>query len=122
VARAKRRKRKGRAVGFFLLAGLTLLIAGFIARREIPFLIRHGYHHPPTSINGDNAMPRTLATGGANTNHSDAAAKTRNVAAVAARDQYANGAQTAAETEEPREDLSSSDRQQLGKLIKERAR
>jgi hypothetical protein len=129
VARAKRRRRKSRAFGFFLLAGLTLLIAGFIARREIPFLIRHSYRRAPAAVNSDNAPARTMAVGDGALHHSgapaktgNAPAKTRNEDAVAVADQSAKGAHVAAEGGEPPEETTRSDRQRLGNLIRERSR
>ncbi len=52
MARAKR-KRKGRAAAFLLLAGLALLIAGFIARHEIPILIKEAGRSPAAPANAD---------------------------------------------------------------------
>jgi hypothetical protein len=49
-------------VSFLLLAGLTLLIAGFIARREIPGLIRQN-HFSPAPGHSDNGSAPGLADG-----------------------------------------------------------
>jgi hypothetical protein len=53
LARARRKKSKGRAARFLLLAGLALLIAGFVARHEIPFLIKHDGHSPAAAAHAD---------------------------------------------------------------------
>jgi hypothetical protein len=63
LARSKRSKRKSRAVGFLFLAGLTLLIAGFIARREIPGLIRHSRPRLHLPDRGDSGQAQGLAAG-----------------------------------------------------------
>jgi len=54
LARSRRRnKNKGRAAEFLFLAGLALLIAGFVARHEIPFLLKHAAHSPAAPAHAD---------------------------------------------------------------------
>ncbi|MGO9059800.1 MAG: hypothetical protein ACLQU2_20835 [Candidatus Binataceae bacterium] len=66
MARAKRRRNKSRAFRFFLLAGLTLLIAAFIARREIPFLMKSGINARPRPARGASENPQRLVRAGEN--------------------------------------------------------
>jgi hypothetical protein len=99
VARARRKRRKSKALGFFLLAGLTLLIAGLIARHEIPFLIRHSHHRAHANVIGDNAASGSLVVDHKDRNTFDAPA-----------------------SGQPQEEITRSDREELGNLIRERSR
>jgi len=61
---ARRKKKKGKAARFLLLAGLSLLIAGFIARRTIQVLIKHDGHSPAASADADTGGQQGLVGGG----------------------------------------------------------
>jgi hypothetical protein len=121
VARAKKRKKKSRAYRFFLLAALTLLIAGFIARREIPLLMRHSSRPPPPHVSEDRENFPDLAAPGENlhppvvSDSSDDGA--RQLAAHLKKDLRASAQQG-----HPHEEITGAERQKLGDLIKERSR
>jgi hypothetical protein len=67
VARAKKRtKNRGRAARFFLLAFLALLIAGFIARRSIPLLMKPHTRPAAVPVHRDSASEPALAGAGEN--------------------------------------------------------
>jgi hypothetical protein len=119
VARSKRRRNKSKAFRLFLLAALTLLIAGFIARREIPALMKSGIDAVPHRAT-DGVTPHAHAAGGADLQP----------AVVSAHDQ--GGAPVQAEPGAKRqrrgnsvigsgEEITGSERQQLGELIRERS-
>jgi hypothetical protein len=123
VARSKRRTRSWlRAFRFFLLAALTLLVAGFIAHGEIPFLMGSGIdvvvpHRAPAA----NAKRHGLVAGGENLHPSttpadedDNAAQVAPASAIQRRSSPGKGSTT--------EEITGSERQQLGELIKERSR
>jgi hypothetical protein len=107
VARSKRKKRKGKAASFLLLAGLTLLIAGFIARREIPGLIRSSRPAPQRPAQGNSGRVPGLAGGG------------ENLHSPSGTDVYADGA---AQTNQSGEHITGSERRALDALIKQKSR
>jgi hypothetical protein len=104
---------------------LTLLIAGFIARREIPGLIRQR-HFPPAPGHADSGDALGLAGGGeklhplANAGvYADGtagAAGERNAAPAA------DGSQAEARNDRAGERITSSERQALDDLIKLKSR
>jgi hypothetical protein len=121
VARSKRRRNKIRAFGFFLLAALTLLIAGFIARGEIPFLMGSGVDVVPHRAPAALANRHGLVAGGKNLHPAvTPAGEDGNAAQVApaSGNQRRNSPGKGSSTE----DITGSERQQLGELIKERSR
>jgi hypothetical protein len=107
LARSKSRKRKGRAASLLLLAGLTLLIAGFIARREIPGLIRHSRPRLGLPARGDNGQVQGLAESGENL-HSPA--------------DNAVHADATAQSNGSGEHITASERRALDDLIKQKSR
>jgi hypothetical protein len=121
VGRAK--KKKGRAAGFLLLAGLALLIAGFIARREIPILIKEAGHSPAAAAHADiggisdgeklqpPAEPRLYA------GSSDSSAGVERSASPAA-----NVVHDTNQENQSGEHLSDTERRQLDNVIKEKSR
>ncbi len=124
-AKARRKKKKGRGIGFLLLAGLSLLIAAFIARREIPGLIKHASRSPAAPAQADTggleglagggeklhppAEPRLYAGGG------DRAVAARRLASPS-KDSHEGAA-----SDRPGEYINGSERQRLESLIKEKS-
>jgi hypothetical protein len=124
LAPAKRKRKKGRAAGFLLLALLTLLIAGFIARRTIQRLIKQDAESA-ASANADTGGPPGLVGGGERPHPSgDITAGGGNDAAgrlpVAAP--RGNDLHKGAEKKQPGERITGSERRQLDDLIKEKSR
>lgn len=122
MARA-RRKKKGRAAGFLLLAGLALLIAGFIARREIPNLIRQA-HSPAAAAHADIGGVPDLSGGEklhppdeprlyAGTGEGGAGQRTVSPGG--------NDSHSAARENQSGEHINGSERRQLDNLIKEKS-
>jgi len=120
VARAKRRRNKGRAYRFFLLAALTLLMAAFIARREIPFLMKLGIDGRHRPARGASENPQRLVGGGENLHpYLTPAGEDGRASQGAARseNQPPGGPKKAPAVEE----ITGSERRQLGELIKGRS-
>jgi hypothetical protein len=120
VARAKRRRNKGRAYRFFLLAALTLLMAAFIARREIPFLMKLGIDGPHRPARDASENRQRLVGGGENLHPSLTPADEDGRAsqgAARSENQPPGGPKRAPAGEE----ITGSERRQLGALIKDRS-
>jgi hypothetical protein len=125
VARAKRRRKKGKAFRYFMLAALTLVIAGFIARHEI-----WHYEHPtPAPAKAESRAPQRDTAGApgvvppigpagaTGTKVKPAAASgSKRIAANAANNPRGRSHRGPAG-----EELSGSDRRELSDLIKERS-
>ncbi len=116
-----RRKKKGRGIGFLLLAGLTLLIAGFVARHEIPRLIEEAGQSPARPAQADTGN-RAL-TGGM----PDYRPPSRLYAGAGATEQKRTeterpNSNDASDNSAPREKITNSEREQLNKVIKEKSR
>jgi hypothetical protein len=120
VARAKKRKKKqSRAYRFFLLAALTLLIAGFIARHEIPLLIRNSRRPAPAHVSEDRENFPDLAAPGGNL-HPPVVSEAADDRARRLADHLKNDLR--ARQSPPHDELTGAERQRLGDLIKERSR
>jgi len=127
LSRSRRKKRKSRAAGFLTMAGLTVLIAGFVARHEIPTLIRQAAHSPAARANADTGAPDSLggdverlppradspvyASGG---NGDAAQQKMGSRGTAEARDQVKKNPSG--------EHITAAERRQLDKLIGEKSR
>jgi hypothetical protein len=120
LARTRKKKSKGRAARFLLLALLVVLIAGFIARREIPVLIHNAARG---SADADTGGRRSLDEGRENLHSSAGGGLSANGGPVggqpmvspAGNDVQANG-------KPPGEHITSAERRQLDDLIKEKSR
>ncbi|HEV3110308.1 MAG TPA: hypothetical protein VGY99_07420 [Candidatus Binataceae bacterium] len=124
MAPAKRKKRKGRAARFLLLALLTLLIAGFIARRTIQRLIKQDAD-AAASANADTGGQQGLVGGGERLHPpDDIAAGGDNGAGggPAAASPAGNRLHSGAEKNRSGERITGSDRRQLDDLIKQKSR
>ncbi len=125
MAPARRKKKKGRAARFLLLAGLTLLIVGFIARRTIPMLIKHGGHLPAASTNGDTGGRQGLVGAGEKLHPpadipryaGDGAAAGQRLPPAAGNDSHDGG-----EKNQSGEHITGPESRQLDDLIKEKSR
>jgi hypothetical protein len=116
-----RGKKKGRGIGFLFLAGLTLLVAGFVARHEIPFLLEQAGQSPARPAQADTGnrnltggMPDYRPPAGL---YAGAGAMEQKRAQAAASN--SNGS---LEKNAPRENITNSEREQLNRVIKEKAR
>ena len=122
MARAKqRRKKKSRAARFFLLAALTLLIAGFIARRQIPILMRPSYRPAPARVGEERGSLPDLAVPGENL-HAPAVSASPDSSAEQLAAHLKKDLSIRAPQGPPREEITGAERQHLGDLIKERSR
>ncbi len=115
-----RRRRNGRAAAFLLLAGLALLIAGFIARHEIPILIKEAGRSPATPANAD-------LGGGEKAHPPDAPPMYANGRSGTARDSQSESpgitdSQKPAQENQSGEHLTGAERRQLEKVITEKSR
>lgn len=122
VARPKkRRKNKSRAARFFLLAALTLLIAGFIARREIPILMRPSHRLAPARVGEERGSLRDFTVPGENL-HAPAVSASPDGSAKDLAARLKKDLRVRAPQGPPHEKITGTERQQLGDLIKERSR
>jgi hypothetical protein len=98
---------------------VTLLIAAFLARREIPFLMKSGIDARPRPARGASEKPQRLV-GGSENLHSSVTPAGEDASRVAARsgNQPDSGPQKAPAGEE----ITGPERRQLGELIKDRSR
>lgn len=122
MAVSRRKKKKGRAATFLLLAGLTLLIAAFIARRTVLKLISEDAQTPAAAIADTGAPPEPGAGSGPNVPddaHRYAGASDR-TAAGATHDR--NDPNKDAAKNHPGEHITGSERRQLDTLIREKSR
>jgi len=126
LAPAKRKKKKGRAARFLLLALLTLLIAGFIARRTIQRLIRQDALSR-SSANADTGEQQGLVGAGERLHPSDD--RPRYAGGGGGADGGApiasparNDSHHGAEKNQSGEHITGSERRQLDDLIKEKSR
>jgi len=119
---ARPAKKKGRGAGFLLLAGLTLLIAGFVARHEIPQLIRGAEQSPAQPAQADVGVqerrggmpdfhPPNRQYAGAGPAHRDRPHSNRGI--TPGRESEKSG---------PRENITDSERRQLNEVIKQKSR
>ncbi len=119
MARVKRKTNRGRAIRLLLLAGLTLLIAGFIARREIPSLIERTARSPAgadADYGGQGASPANQTDPHPSAGHREYAGnRTRQAPDAASK---AGGDQE----NQSGEHITGSDRRQLDKLIEQKSR
>ena len=123
MARARKRtKNRGKAARFFLLAFLALLIAGFIARRSIPLLMKQHTRPAAVPVQGDdNAKQPGLAGAGENlrppvtSDRPDGGAKQ-----LAAHS--TNAVRSRVLKDPAGEQLTGAERRRLDNLIKERSR
>ena len=102
-----------RALGFFLLAALTLLVAGVIARTEVPALMKSRIDVPRwmrESVQARAFEARTRAP---------VEAPRRPLANA---DTASNQAHASAGSASHGEEIKDAERQQLGALIRERSR
>jgi hypothetical protein len=115
-----RKKRKGRGLGFIFLAGLTLLIAGFIARHEIPILIKEAGQPSARPAQADIGSDVRGATSGY-----------RPPSRVYAGAASASGKRLESRSRDsdqeigkkgPHDNITDSERRQLNKLIQEKSR
>ncbi len=121
VARPKkRRKKKSRAARFFLLAALTLLIAGFIARREIPNLIRSSHRLAPARVGEERGSLPDLVVPGENL-HAPAGFASPDSSAKDLAAHLKKDLRVRAPQGPPHEEITGTERQRLGDLIKERS-
>ncbi len=122
MARVKqRRKKKSRAARFFLLAALALLIAGFIARRQIPILMRPSYRPAPAPVGEGRGSLPDLAVPGENL-HAPAVSASPDSSAVQLAAHLRKDLSVHARQGPPREEITGAERQHLDDLIKERSR
>lgn len=125
---AGRRRRNGkRAFQYFLLAALTLLMAGFIARREVPFLMESGIDSP-TTTSGISAMRmraamirRRLLAAEAQNLHSSETAVGDKSAVPQAAPASGNQSYRSSGIDSHNEEITGAERQKLGELIRERS-
>jgi hypothetical protein len=123
VARARKRTRnRAKAARFFLLAFLALLIAGFIARRSIPLLMKA--HTRPAAVpvqGGDSAKEPGLARAGENLHPPVTAGRPEGGAKQLAA--HSTNTVHSRVLENPAgEQLTGAERRRLDNLIKERSR
>ncbi|HEY2106307.1 MAG TPA: hypothetical protein VGH29_11015 [Candidatus Binataceae bacterium] len=122
MASARRKKTKGRAARFLLLALLTLLIAGFIARRTIQRLVKHDAS--AASANADTGGQQGLVGGGESLHPPDdkpryaGGADSGPPIASPARNDWRSGAGKNPSGEH----ITGSERRQLDDLIKQKSR
>jgi hypothetical protein len=122
VARTKkRRKSRSRAARFFLLAALTLLIAGFIARRQIPILMRPSRRPAPAPVSEGRENLPDLAGPGENL-HAPAVSASPDRSAEQLAAHLRKDLSVRARQGSPHEEITGAERQRLGDLIKERSR
>ncbi len=119
MALARRKRRRGRAAGFILLAGLSLLIAGFIARHEIPILIKEAGRSPAAPASADIG-----AAGGSKALPPPSAAPMDASAGMARAVQSprATDSHGANQDNQSGERLTGAERRQLENVIREKSR
>ncbi len=117
---ARSTKKKGRGLGFIFLAGLTLLIAGFIARHEIPLLIKEAGQSPARPAQADVGSDVRGAMPGYHPPSRLYAGAGR-----ASSQRLESGSRDSDQEDEkkgPHENITDSERRQLNKLIQEKSR
>ena len=121
----RRKKKKGRAARFLLLALLTLLVAGFIARRTIQRLIRQDAESA-ASANADTGGPQGPVGGGDRLHPPDHvpryAAGADSAAGGSPPGSPGNDLRNGAAKNQSGEHITGSERRQLDDLIKEKSR
>jgi hypothetical protein len=110
--------KKGRGAGFLLLAGLTLLIAGFVARHEIPGLIRQAAQSPAQPAQADIGVQEHR--GGMPDFHPPGSLYAG--AGTGDEKRHVLSQDRKSDKNGPSEHITDSDRRQLDQVIKDKAR